>query len=128
MDVGYNSTCPFHALRNQVVQGKFVAAESTLARWSRASPNDPNMKRARFGLAAARGNYAAAERYLRELQTTGPGTPYWRQVTAMDAASLHAMQGKLAQAEEQYHVAAEAAESRGAGSELWPDSDSRPAT
>ncbi len=113
MDVGSSTTCPFHALRNQMVQAKFVAAESTVARWARVSPQDPNMKRARFGIAAARGDYPTAQRSLQEMQTNGPSTPYWRQQDAMDAAALYAVQGKVAQAEAQYRTAAQIAESRG---------------
>src|SRR5207245_10291411 len=73
----------------------------------------PTRLRARFGLASARGDYPAAERYLRELQTNGPSSPFWREQDAMDAAGLYGVQGKIAQAEEQYRTAAQVAESRG---------------
>ncbi|HEY2898022.1 MAG TPA: tetratricopeptide repeat protein, partial [Gemmatimonadaceae bacterium] len=114
IDLGSTGTCFFHALRNQMVQGKYAAAETTIARWQGKSPNDPNMKRARFAFASARGDYAAAERNLRELQTTGPTNPFWRGSNANDAAALAGTRGKLSQAEEQYRVSAEAAEERGA--------------
>jgi tetratricopeptide (TPR) repeat protein len=118
MDLGHFGTCPFHALRNQVVQGEYASAESTVARWGRASPRDPNMMRARFAYATARGDYPAGERFLRELQTAGPSTPYWRGSNASDGAALAGAQGKLSQAEQQYRTSAEAAEERGVPSEF----------
>jgi eukaryotic-like serine/threonine-protein kinase len=113
MDLGHYGTCAFHALRNQTVQGKSAAAESTVARWQRASPRDPNMMRARFAYASARGDYPGAERNLHELQSRGPTNPYWRESNANDAAALAGTQGKLSQAEELYRMSAEAAEERG---------------
>jgi eukaryotic-like serine/threonine-protein kinase len=113
MELGHYGTCPFHALRNQIAQGKYAAAESTVVRWERASPHDPNMMRARFALATSRGDYQGGGRFLRELQTNGPSTPYWRESNANDGAALAGAQGRLAEAEAQYRASAEAAEERG---------------
>ena len=75
MNTGIFSNCPFHAIRAQIAQGKIAAADSTLARWQHALPNDPNLGWTRFGLAGYRGDYAAAERLARELQAAQPGVP-----------------------------------------------------
>ncbi|HVP69872.1 MAG TPA: hypothetical protein VMS45_01030, partial [Gemmatimonadaceae bacterium] len=42
MDTGIFANCPFHAIRPQLMQGRLGAADSTLARWERALPHDPN--------------------------------------------------------------------------------------
>ena len=118
LDVGHTGTCFFHALRNQMAQAKYASGESTIARWQQQSPNDPNMKRARFAFAAARGDYAAAEHNLHELETTGPTNPYWRESNANDAAALAGTQGKLSQAEDQYRASAAAADERGAATDF----------
>ena len=114
MEVSHNTTCPFHAIRNQTVQGKRASADSTLARWGRGSPHDPNMMRARFAIATSRGDYQAGERFLHVLQSTGPSNGFWQEQNANDAASLAGAQGRLAEAEVQYRAAAAAAEARGA--------------
>ena len=113
MENGQFGVCSIQALRSQFALDKMSAAESTLARWGRASPNDPNMLHARFLVASARGDYPAAERHLRELQDAERSSAYWQELTAGDAASLLGVQGKLAQAEQQYRAAAAAAEARG---------------
>jgi tetratricopeptide (TPR) repeat protein len=114
MEVGHNTTCPFHAIRNQMAQGKLAAADSTVERWGRRSPRDPNMIRARFALATSRGDYQAGERFLHVLQTTGPSDEFWQEQNANDAAALAGVQGRLAEAEAQYRKSAEAADARGA--------------
>ena len=113
-EVSHNTTCPFHAMRNQLAQGKRAAGDSTVARWARRSPHDPNMMRARFALATSRGDYQAGERFLHVLQSTGPSNAFWQEQNANDAASLAGTQGRLAEAEAQYRKSAEAAEARGA--------------
>ncbi len=114
MELGHYGTCPFHAMRNQLAQGKREAADSTVARWGRGSPHDPNMMRARFALATSRGDYQAGERFLRVLQSTGPSNAFWQEQNANDAAALAGAQGRLAEAETQYRASAAAAEARGA--------------
>jgi len=113
MNLGHYGTCAFHALRNQMVQGKYAAAESTIARWGRASPQDPNMMRARFAFASAHGDYAASERFLDALKANSPPNAFWREQNANDEAALVGVQGKLARAEELYRASAAAAEERG---------------
>jgi tetratricopeptide (TPR) repeat protein len=114
MELGHYGTCPFHAMRNQLAQGKREAADSTVARWGRGSPHDPSMMRARFALATSRGDYQAGERFLRVLQSTGPSNAFWQEQNANDAAALAGAQGRLAEAEAQYRASAAAAEARGA--------------
>ncbi|HSU92391.1 MAG TPA: protein kinase [Gemmatimonadaceae bacterium] len=114
MELGHYGTCPFHAMRNQLAQGRREAADSTVARWARGSPHDPSMMRARFALATSRGDYQGGEHFLRVLQSTGPSNAFWQQQNANDAAALAGAQGRLAEAETQYRASASAAEARGA--------------
>jgi tetratricopeptide (TPR) repeat protein len=52
------------------------------------------------------------------VQAAEPTSAYWRELTANDAAALAGVQGKLAQAEQQYRAAAAAAEARGVPSDV----------
>jgi hypothetical protein len=60
---GQFANCPYHAIRAQLLQRKPAAAETTLARWGRNSPDDPQMLWSRFGVASWRGDYAEAARF-----------------------------------------------------------------
>ena len=113
MDHGVFSNCPFHALRNQLAQGKLGAADTTIARWQRALPNDPNLGWSRFGLAGYRGEYATAERLARELQAAHPASLFWKQNVEVGLAAVAATQGRLRASAEHSRAAQALAESRG---------------
>jgi len=96
------------------MQGRPAAADSSLARWERALPNDPNMMHVRFGLASMRRDYALAERRARELQAATRASRLWQANATVDFATLAAVQGHLAEGERQLRAAAQLDEERGA--------------
>jgi eukaryotic-like serine/threonine-protein kinase len=114
MNRGQFANCPFHAVRAQLLQRRLPAAESTLTRWRRASPNDPNARWVAIGIASWRGDYEAADERSRELAESQKGSPYWLSVAAHTTASIAGVEGKIARAEEQMRHAADLNESRGA--------------
>ena len=114
MDMGLFANCSFHAMRAELLLGKPAAAESSLARWARALPNDPNMLSSRFGLASWRGDYRAADKYERELGAASGSSKFWQANAAAGLGAVAGVQGKLATAEQQLHAAAALDEARGA--------------
>jgi tetratricopeptide (TPR) repeat protein len=114
MDRGQMGNCPFHAVRIQLTEGKLAKAESTLARWQRASPQDPNMRETAFGVASWRGDYALAEQREHELATAETSSPYWRARTQEALGYTAGAQGKMAQAEQLLRSGAALHDARGA--------------
>ncbi len=113
MNNGVFSNCPFHAIRAQTAQGKMAAAESSLARWQHALPNDPNLGFSRAGMAAIRGDYAGAERISRENKAAHPASLFVAEFSDQSLAAFAADQGKLGLAADQLRAAQAAAEGRG---------------
>jgi tetratricopeptide (TPR) repeat protein len=114
IDRGQFANCPFHAIRTQLIQRKPAAAETTLARWKRAQPRDPNLLDAAFGLATWHGDYALAAQRADTLALAQAGSKYWQAKVAQDRGSLAAAQGKIAEAERQLRSSAALHEERGA--------------
>ena len=114
IDRGQFANCPFHAIRVQLLQRKPTAAETTLARWKRALPRDPNRMDAGFGLAEWRGDYALAAQRAETLASAQSGSKYWQAKVAQDRGVLAATQGKIAEAERQLRSSAALHEDRGA--------------
>ncbi len=113
LDLGYAGYCYLHAIRAQVAQDRYAAADSTIARYGKQSPHDPGYPGNRFALVSMRGDYAAAERIARELQQAERASPLWQERTAQYLAAVAGVQGQLAKAEQNFRIAAAVAESRG---------------
>ena len=113
MDRGQFGNCPFHAVRAQLLQQKLPAAESTLARWERASPQDPNMRYTATGIASWKGDYPLAEKRARELGAEHPNSRYWQSQSIQQLGVVAGVQGKLADAEQRMRAAAALHEARG---------------
>ena len=114
MDRGQFGNCPFHVIRAQLLQGKLPAAESTLVRWQRASPQDPNVREAAFGIASWKGDYPEAEKHARNLGTEHAGSQYVQARSAFDLGSSAGAQGKIALAEQQLRSSAALQDARNA--------------
>ena len=114
MNHGQFANCPFHAIRAQLQQRHVEAAESTLARWRRGSPNDPNARWVAFGVAGWRGDYDVAEQRARELGQAQKGSIFWQAMSARSLAAVAGVDGKVSRAEEETRRGAELLESRGA--------------
>jgi tetratricopeptide (TPR) repeat protein len=71
------------------------------------------MLNARFALASRRGDYAAAELRIRELQAAQPASKFWQENAEADFFALAAVQGHLGDAGQHASAAAKAAEARG---------------
>ncbi|MBK5189290.1 MAG: hypothetical protein JJD97_13690, partial [Gemmatimonadaceae bacterium] len=111
---GQFANCPFHAIREQLLQRKLPAAESTLARWERAAPTDPNMRWSGAGIASWKGDYPLAERRTRELAAAQPNSRYWQASSTELLGSIAGVQGKVGEAEERLRAGAALHEARGA--------------
>ncbi|HUO51196.1 MAG TPA: protein kinase [Gemmatimonadaceae bacterium] len=107
--------CYFHALRAQLLLHRPAAADSTLARWRHDRPGDPVGRRTAWGMASYRGDYAAAERELKELADAQRGSQYWQSNVSRDLGSTAAVQGRLSDAEQQFRRGAALADARGDG-------------
>jgi eukaryotic-like serine/threonine-protein kinase len=119
IDRGQFANCPFHAMRSQLLQRKPAAAETTLARWTRALPHDPNRMDAGLGIAAWKGDYALAARRADTLAIAQGGSKYWQAKVAQDRGFLAGVQGKIAEAERQLRSSAALHEDRGAIDQFW---------
>ncbi len=84
-------------IASQANQGKFAAAESTLAESDRINPGRPNVISQAARLASSQGDYDAAERHTRRLREEQRTSPRWQQNTAFRMATLSTVRGKLAE-------------------------------
>ena len=97
-----------------------AAAETTLARWGRAAPHDPNLLSTRVGFAAWKGDYALASLRADTLAAAQVG----KQILAgasrsRSARRWRAVQGKIAEAERRLRTSASLNEERGAIDQFW---------
>jgi tetratricopeptide (TPR) repeat protein len=113
MRVSASGTCAFNAIVAQESQGKEGAADSMLKQWQSSSPTDPTLLQTKYFMAARNGDYATAEREVRDLETAQSASPYWREFAVQDAAMIAATQGKLGLAEQRFRAAADAGDARG---------------
>jgi len=111
--LGFSGTCMWNLIGAQLGEGKARAADSTLKEWEKLTPTDPSLGEGKYLLAARRGDYPSAEKYLQELQAAQNSSALWKEITNQDAAAIAGVQGKLALAEQRYRAAAAAGESRG---------------
>jgi tetratricopeptide (TPR) repeat protein/tRNA A-37 threonylcarbamoyl transferase component Bud32 len=111
--LGFTGTCTWNLIIAQLAEGKESAADSTLRAWEKQTPADPSLMQGKYLLAARKGDYSAAEKYLHELQTAQSSSAMWKEITNQEGAAIAGTQGKLAQSEERYRAAAAAGEQRG---------------
>jgi eukaryotic-like serine/threonine-protein kinase len=111
--LGFAGTCMWNLIGAQLGEGKASAADSTLEEWGKLTPADPSLGQGKYLLAARRGDYSSAEKYLQELQAAQNSSALWKEITNQDAAAMAGVQGKLALANEHYRAAAAAGEARG---------------
>src|SRR2546430_7517230 len=81
-------------------QGHWADVQATLDRYARALPHNPRVQEARTLIAAARGDYALAERQAQALQQEQRTSPVWRASTSTHLFSLDELRGRLRQAEQ----------------------------
>jgi tetratricopeptide (TPR) repeat protein len=81
----------------QIQQGKLDEAEATLAIADRIAPGNERNLRHHYALAANRQDWAEAETWARQMQSTTD--PAWAGVGTFQLASLAAIRGNLAEAE-----------------------------
>jgi len=94
-------------------QGHWADAQATLDRYARALPHNPRVQEARTFLAAARGDYAVAERQAQALRQEQRASPVWRARTSTYLFSLDELRGRLRQAEQDARDFQAASEQRG---------------
>src|SRR2546422_2681434 len=102
-----------NAMWAQAGQGHWADVQATLDRYARALPHNPRVQEARTLLAAARGDYALAERQAQALQQEQRTRPVWRASTSTHLFSLDELRGRLRQAEQDARDFQAASEQRG---------------
>jgi len=98
--LGVNWTFYNNAMWAQAGQGHWADVQATLDQDARALPHNPRVQEARTFLAAARGDYAVAERQAQALQQEQRTSPVWRARTSTYLLSLDELRGRLRQAEQ----------------------------
>jgi len=93
-----NARSSFYAIRAQVGQGHFAAAETTLARFAQVAPHWPLVSWARAVLASAQGAYPAAEQATRALRDEQQTSFLWSFGALGHLAAVDAVRGKLSRA------------------------------
>ncbi len=114
MNRGQFANCPYHAIRAELLQRNPAAAETTLARWGRNSPDDPQMLWSRFAVASWRGDYPGAARFTRALGAASASSQYFQAAVHQNFGALAGVEGKLGEAERELRASAELHEARGA--------------
>jgi tetratricopeptide (TPR) repeat protein len=107
------SPCFENTVAAQAFQGHYDAAQSTIERFVRASPRDPMVLVMRSLLAGAQHDYAASERFARQLRSEQQASPTWQEQSSFTLASIALVQGQLALAEQHTRDAMSTAERRG---------------
>ncbi len=82
----------------QAGQGRYADAQTTLERFARIAPRSPSVLRMRFALESAQGDYAAAERDVRQLRTAARGS-FQQAWASLSLARLDETRGELGRAE-----------------------------
>jgi tetratricopeptide (TPR) repeat protein len=103
---------------DQVAQGKFDAAEATLAAMRGKVPEHPSTNWNASALASSRGDYETAESHIRGLRESRLGSLSTRAGTSGGLAALARVQGRLAEAERHKRDQLAANEERGLPSEV----------
>src|SRR5438132_803449 len=102
-----------NAMWAEAGQGHRADVQATLDRYARALPHNPRVQEARTFLAAARGDYALAERQAQALQQEQRTSPVWKARTSTYLFSFDELRGRLRQAEQDARDFQAASEQRG---------------
>src|SRR5213080_845715 len=102
-----------NAMWAEAGQGHWADVQATLDRYARALPHNPRVQEARTFLAAARGDYALAERQAQALQQEQRTSPVWKARTSTYLFSFDELRGRLRQAEQDARDFQAASEQRG---------------
>ncbi len=90
---------PFiNAALAQMGQGRYADAQATLDRFARIAPHNPLILAVSFTVAGSRGDYAAAERDLRQLRAEQRESAVWQAASSAGLAWLNEVRGRLGQA------------------------------
>ena len=90
---------PFiNAALAQMGQGRYADAQATLDRFAQIAPHNPLILAVSFTVAGSSGDYAAAERDLRQLREAQSESPVWRAASSAGMAWLEEVRGRLGQA------------------------------
>jgi len=102
-----------NAAMYQVAQGRFAAANSTLARYAAKSPSSPILLGLRAQLSAARQDYSAAIRLVLQVRTAQASSPLWQAVTSYELSRLSMLTGRVADTERYLRANMQVLESAG---------------
>src|SRR5204863_682 len=102
-----------NAMWAQAGQGHWADVQATLDRYARALPHNPRVQEARTFLAAARGDYALAERQAQALQQEQRTSPVRKARTSTYLFSFDELRGRPRQAEQDARDFQAASEPRG---------------
>src|SRR5881296_2163675 len=102
-----------NAMWAEAGQGHWADVQATLDRYARALPHNPRVQEARTFLAAARGDYALAQRHAQALQQEQRTSPVWKARTSTYLFSFDELRGRLRQAEQDARDFQAASEQRG---------------
>jgi len=90
---------PFiNAALAQMGQGRYADAQATLDRFARIAPHNPLILAVSFTVAGSRGDYATAERDLRQLRAEQRESAVWQAASSAGLAWLNEVRGRLGQA------------------------------
>src|SRR2546427_163355 len=88
---------PFiNAALAQMGQGRYADAQASLDRFARIAPHNPLILSVSFTVAGSRGDYAAAERDLRELRAEQRESAVWQAASSAGLAWLNEVRGRPA--------------------------------
>src|SRR5437879_12579601 len=82
----------------QMGQGRYADAQATLDRFAQSAPHNPLILAVSFTVAGSRGDYAAAERDLRQLRAQQRESAVWQAASSAGLAWLNEVRGRLGQA------------------------------
>src|SRR5256886_6497605 len=90
---------PFiNAALAQMGQGRYADAQATVDRFARIAPHNPLILAVSFTVAGSRGDYAAADRDVRQLRAEQRESAVWQAASAAGLAWLDEVRGRLGQA------------------------------
>src|SRR3989442_7812945 len=95
-------------------QGRYADAQASLDRFARIAPHNPLILSVSFTVAGSRGDYAAAERDLRQLRAEQRESAVWQAASSAGLAWLDEVRGRLAQAARELDAFMAVSEQRGA--------------
>src|SRR3989442_14559086 len=79
-------------------QGRYADAQASLDRFARIAPHNPLILSVSFTVAGSRGDYAAADRDVRQLRAEQRESAVWQAASAAGLAWLDEVRGRLGQA------------------------------